>query len=864
VDQFIATVNSKAAEDNVDHRIALVKFAGDKTGTVGNNTYGYNNYNYTQKMTNGLLDVQDNYGMLTGLVNGLTASGATSADYGMEHAADILSAAGQDPDRNRVVVMFTDGQPTHSNGFETAVANAAINTSKSIKDLGTTVYSVAVVDGASGDPDATGDNFNRYMNGVSSNYPNATGLTSLGSKNDQLQPGQSYYQAASSAEGLSSVFAAIASSVESGGTTATLTEESLTTDLIAPAFELPAGVDASDIRVYTADCAGKDGDTFTFAPQVPMTDAEVTINGSAISVSNFDFSTQYVAEVTTDGVVTGYRGQKLIIEFPVALNPDYLGGSNTQTNGDASGVYQDGSSTEPVATFEVPSVDVPLKRIEPHADDWNIYLTTEDQLADQFESLTFTIGDQTVDFPTLFNGVNNAGVDVSFTIKDADGNVVDTFVIPAGETSGTWTPTTPELSGSNYTIECTVADHGGVLAPVTAAAKIQLNVFKPELTFADKNVYYQGEQVDLSTLRPTEVWKCGDTLDTDVDMDTAKPTLTYTYGGVSGTTVDQTTDYTVSVTRIGVEGQDDLNLADSDAVTFLRDCTVEGLSGETASADEAFLIHVYLPTVAFADLEAYYGDQVTLPDYAAGAAWTSGDGTAAPGTMDNAMPALTVETTADESQINAGGYVIVKKDIPVKAVITMGGADVTQALIDAGRLTRTCEFDGSHTAVTVDTAYVIHVRTVSLLVSKSIAGAFADLTGTFSFTVTVTPAADSGLPAVEETFQLGDGESRALTELPRGAFSVRENDVPAGYTATFLVNGEAADGANNMVSGTLSADRTAVSVTNTLDDVPITGISDGSHAMYIYLVSAAGLLLVLTLVLSARRRSVYRGRHIRG
>lgn len=73
------------ATGNPDSKIAIVKFAGDKKDTVGNETYkesGYT-YNYTQ-IVQGLTKVDsDGAVALKSSVNALTAGGATSADYGL-------------------------------------------------------------------------------------------------------------------------------------------------------------------------------------------------------------------------------------------------------------------------------------------------------------------------------------------------------------------------------------------------------------------------------------------------------------------------------------------------------------------------------------------------------------------------------------------------------------------------------------------------------------------------------------------------------------------------------------------------------------------------------------------------------------
>ena len=55
----------------------------------------------------------------------------------------------------KIVVFFTDGSPTSSNGFEAEVAKDAINTAKTIKSGGATIYTIGIFNGAKPDDDPT-------------------------------------------------------------------------------------------------------------------------------------------------------------------------------------------------------------------------------------------------------------------------------------------------------------------------------------------------------------------------------------------------------------------------------------------------------------------------------------------------------------------------------------------------------------------------------------------------------------------------------------------------------------------------------------------------------------------------------------
>ena len=206
-----ADENATITDRSQRNRIALVKFAGDVSSSVGDDFYrkdGYS-YNYTQIVSNLTYDVSG----LTSTVNGLSASGATSADYAFDRAEEALTYQPR-ANAKKVVIFFTDGEPNHDNGFDPTVAATAVNKAKSLKDAGTTIYSIGVVSGAN--PGDTSSNLNKYMHGISSNYPDATATSSehLWGKSWNANLGDraessSYYKAATDAGQLNNIFESI-------------------------------------------------------------------------------------------------------------------------------------------------------------------------------------------------------------------------------------------------------------------------------------------------------------------------------------------------------------------------------------------------------------------------------------------------------------------------------------------------------------------------------------------------------------------------------------------------------------------------------------------------------------------------------
>lgn len=215
---FINTIaKQNEAIEGVDrqHRVAIVKFAGDKTDKVGNDTYyqGQYKYNHSQVMK-GLTDCSGgNVKALKDTVAGIKPSGATRADNGLELAGDITSGRA---DAKKIVVFFTDGKPTSYSEFDSGVADAAVTAAKNMKDSKATVYTIGIFSGAdpAADPSKKGtSDVNKFMHAVSSNYPDATSYASdeLGTRAENSD----YYKSATNAEELKKVFDDISQAITS-------------------------------------------------------------------------------------------------------------------------------------------------------------------------------------------------------------------------------------------------------------------------------------------------------------------------------------------------------------------------------------------------------------------------------------------------------------------------------------------------------------------------------------------------------------------------------------------------------------------------------------------------------------------------
>lgn len=199
------------------HKVAIVKFAGDETDKVGNDKYrsGGHSYNYSQTMQELTACTVGGAKGLKGTIDSIEPAGATRADYGMKQAEKNINTFGREGAK-KVVVFFTDGKPTSYSEFDSDVANAAVTAAKKMKDGKATVYTIGIFSGADpvADPSKKGtSDVNKFMHAVSSNYPDATSYASdeLGTRAEKSD----YYKSATNAEELKKVFDDISQAITS-------------------------------------------------------------------------------------------------------------------------------------------------------------------------------------------------------------------------------------------------------------------------------------------------------------------------------------------------------------------------------------------------------------------------------------------------------------------------------------------------------------------------------------------------------------------------------------------------------------------------------------------------------------------------
>ena len=565
VDGFL----DSTAQNSGDNRVALVTYASGASTK--------------KELTNDFTSVKNN-------VWELTAGGATYADAGMANAKAIIDGIPAERDSNKVVIMFTDGEPNHQSDFDPKVANAAIATSKDMKGKGVTVYTVGVMEGAN-NADTT-SNFNRYMNYVSSNYPNAESMSSGGEKYEHPDGGN-YYLTADNLEALKEIFQSISNEV-GGASNSTLNSQTVLKDIISDSFQLPDGANANSIAVYTANCTAINNGVPTFGEdQSSGLSASIAEDGRTITVSGFDYSANYVGQNTTTGELHN-PGKKLIVEIPIVVRTGFLGGNNVPTNGDTSGVYdKDGNSVE---KFVVPTVNVPIKDVTVTAQDKNVYLLG-DLAADQLKAgATVNVGGVPLNLTAENFGLEtwqNEYVNITVEIKNKAGEVITDLNDLTEDTTYTISVTVSPKTNGEGTDGTVATAQSGENNPAA-----NINVFKPELTFKDSTAYY-GETVPAnnnysSNKVGSETWKHRDIASTDegVTMLGEQPTLDISYTPNESKLKDgKYTKQDVPVAATVKIGEENVN----GYTAFLhQNCTPDcgWAAPTTPNGDPAFLIHV--------------------------------------------------------------------------------------------------------------------------------------------------------------------------------------------------------------------------------------------------------------------------------
>jgi len=627
IDQVIESVKGSdkklGSDDDVAHRIAMVGFSDSDSNYTG--VFLKTNGNQIKKMSrmsgNDYKNAFYNMTVKSDRTNIYTAKNnirvhtSTYINLGMQMAEKIFYY-NEDPTRNRLVVVFTDGVPGSSPGGgwvnssdvqqdSGKHAEAAIATSNQLKsNYKATVYSIGVFAGANASKDGKVWNdstwtsneeqaapyANYFMHHLSSNY---------NSKGEQVDT--VYYMSASSASALIDAFKTIAEYVQTGGSqNPELKDNTTVIDAVSDYFEFPEGGDLSNVKVYTVKSTALDGahnPTFDNPKEVLTATVSKSSDGKSISVKGFDFSENWCGYIKEGDTYKVHPGKKMVIEIPVKPKDDFIGGYDVPTNKDNSGVYLNG---EQIGTFEVPTTDVAFKG-EAYAAEKTVYYGTEVSMDDLYfsnEGLTKKLWDKLTDYVDFIktNGHKSGNYYVI-------GNTEYEIELPdfTGSASNAVVQST-ETDAHTVKIRMRKKSPAGEWKGYNVSAKI--NVLVPELKWKDSRVL-SGEsysnELCLTHLVEGPTW----VLDTTGEKPTGEvegtaPELKYTFTDTANAVIGS--DYQVineTPVNVTVETKAGLNLTDVTKFKWDSSCDVHGNADNIpdhkgSTGDPEFYIHAYL------------------------------------------------------------------------------------------------------------------------------------------------------------------------------------------------------------------------------------------------------------------------------
>lgn len=307
---------------------------------------------------------------------------------------------------------------------------------------------------------------------------------------------------------------------------------------------------------------------------------------------------------------------------------------------------------------------------------------------------------------------------IEFSVQRKPGFVGGNNVPTNGDTSGVYT-------------------EKGVSAGLFDVPKVNVPIIAPELAGQDCHVYYLGTQ-------PTPEQMCTPYDTAGSDFSFVK--VSYTTSG----SVDMTQDgsYTVTATVSPKEE------AASDSA---------GAAAQPATATVTSTVYVYKPELTFQDGEGYYGD--TAPGFdgnLTATVWKHGETEANTDAM-GAAPALTLTYTPDADAI-VDGKINTRMDFGVAAAVKIGETDVT-----ANTTFKHTPCEGKTCTLPDGTAFLCHVNTCSLKISKAVTGDGANPNQTFVFDV------KDSTGKVVTIIVLKDGEQKTITGLAVGTYTVTED-----------------------------------------------------------------------------------------
>ena len=540
VTSFVEQVAKNAEDNGVNHRIAMVGFAtGSYTegnyssfenteGFIGNQSYNYNGYsiNYFYEHAFQDMSTTDGVSNIKSSIDLLAARGATNVNLGMDMANNIFenNKSNADEQRNQIVILFSDGEPSKWSGYDSNIANDSLRISKNLKDSGVTIYSIGVFEGANPNEDPNGydpDTNNKFLQYTSSNYPTASTMNYGYWDKPERAEDSNYYLTADDSESLKSVFEQIEDDISQSEVT--LDKNTVVKDVMSDYFVVDKN---KPFSVNEIPCIGYNTEKqeYVFAESGTDITREITkdVQDNYITVNNYDFDKNLVMQDTS--AENGVTGNKLRITFYVKTKDAFIGGNSVPTNNlEQSGIIVNNGLIE---NFPYPLVDV----------DINYYTDSIDKamyIGNSWENFEeFVLSNNTIVYKTEEsqnegyalneNSFANDFVTIKYTIMDGS-NPVGTYVIDNNATVGHW-ETTPEsyLANNdvtkNYTIKVEIenvnqassTDLHDQIVNKTNSLDSKLFIYVPQVSSNDGNLFLGNSKELNEYISFNNNWICAD------------------------------------------------------------------------------------------------------------------------------------------------------------------------------------------------------------------------------------------------------------------------------------------------------------------------------------------------------------------
>ena len=544
-------------------------------------------------------------GSVTTAINNLAASGATRTSYGMEMANQVFANNSIDgTERQRIVVVFTDGEPGKS-GYESNEANSAIGEAYTTKQTyGAKIYTIGLYSNA--DNDVT-----NFMNYLSSNYPNAQSTRYPGQPVSESE--RKYYQTTDDASELENIFTNISQDIQHPSTEVTLDANAVMKDIMGTGFVIPSGYDvSSNVSIQTVEGSTGDNSNYSWGTVTDVTmspdgiNASVSASGDAIEVTGFDYAANYIA--------TGHNGAKIVVQIRGILPTDEaVTNAVISTNNAESGVYASSTSETAALTFPEPQT----------------ILTSKAYVLDYAKETALTGLDQNSSVTAIADTMKSVDATEDIAVTGTYGNSA------LSQNSVSYTPKTTNWDGyDNLYVFGKTTD-----ATVTAAsANTNGNLWSKVSVIPANNVYYEDDFVTDTTSGTVGIVYTG-SWDPDgtsanntetannavhggwVENDTGLSNdVTYSDGSAQKGTTGATATFTFTGTGVDVYSRTDMTTGTITANLYTGETASKANISKSLIVDNKSASGTYyqIPTVSFNDLEyGTYTVKITVTNAAA-------------------------------------------------------------------------------------------------------------------------------------------------------------------------------------------------------------------------------------------------------